>query len=156
HAVMLDLSVALSEDQPLERAPAAQRWADNAEDLRGLLHECLEASGVAAKALGPSPDFYTMRSALSVCQGKFNKLVAGWIGELTKFEQVEDLVTLGRKHGPEWSAWTGVVRIGLESCHRPIEEAAMAMLTCWQELCDWVGGLSVTVNSSGVARQYNL
>lgn len=155
HEVTRDLTIALSEDQPTEGAPAAQHWADNAENLHGLVRECLEAASCTARNLGPAPDLYHLRRHLSACQKSFNGAVASWFRELAQFDQMEELSALGRRPKREWQAWTKGVRIALECCHDPLEKTAAALLVCWQELCERAGGVSVTVNSAGIGRQVN-
>lgn len=155
HEVTRDLTIALREDQPNERAPAAQRWADNAENLHGLVYECKETAASAGKMLGASTDLYNLRRDLTACQRSYNGLVGLWLKELVRFERVEELAALGQRPKREWQEWTRSVRIALECCYQPVEETATALLGCWQELAERVGGVSVSVNSVGIGRQFN-
>ena len=155
HEVCRDLTIALGEDQPTERSAAAQRWADNAENLFGLVHEAKNAALSAGKLVGASTDLYSLRRQLVMCQQGFNSLIAAWINELTRFERIEEMVSLSQRPKLEFKQWTNSVRIALECCHRPIEECAAALLGCWQELAEQKNGVSVSVNALGMGRQLN-
>jgi hypothetical protein len=154
HEALLHLTITLSEDHPNGEVSAAQRWADCAENLRGVVRESMEASRDALKAMGPPADLERIRAALGVCHQSYNKLAGGWIGELSSFQRVEELASIGRERGREWQAWSGAVEVSLDHCHRPLSDVAQALLDSWREMAERAAGVSVSVNAT--ARQFNL
>lgn len=157
HEALLDLTVTLSEDQPHRgRVAMTQRWADTAENVRGLLREALERSVEAKEAVGPPADLDRLVRALGRCQKAYNDVVRAWVSEMASYERAQEMSLFGRERGGEWKAWISGLALALERCYEPLSGAGRALLGSWQEVSGRAGGVSVTVNASGVGRQLNL
>jgi hypothetical protein len=156
HEAFLELTVTLSEDQPLTgQVSAVQRLADSAENLRGMVREGLEAATLAGKAIGPPHDLDRIRRSLNVAQSSYNRLIEGWISELSCYERIEEVCSIGRERGRQWEAWVKMTRSALDGCQKPLAGTAAALHDAWRELADRGQGVSVTVSAAGVGRQYN-
>jgi hypothetical protein len=145
----------IREDKPLEEEGAevalVQRLSDTAEDMLGRLQA---ASSAANKGLQVSgyrdypANLDQARRWLAECQQGFNLMAYRFASRLMSYDQIDQLVRLGRERGGEWHGWANTVKVSLDRCRKPMYDASQAMLRCWQEVADR-GGISVQATNIG-------
>jgi hypothetical protein len=150
--VVSDLVIALTEDHPADPTQAVQSWADCALNLQGIAQQSGSDSARCLRMLGPTPDFYQLRHCLSSCQALHNRAVLLWLNDFGSMQRLEALIALKQRPQREWQAWVASVDTALQCCLEPMGKVAITLATCWQELSERAGGLSVTVHSASVGQ----
>ena len=151
---MRDLAVSAAEDKPLRGdVLLADRFSDVAEDLSGWLEETLNAARSAHQAVIHPTDLETARQCLVTCQEKFNVFSRRFASDLSRYEQIAELMRLGQVRKGEWQAWAKIVRSNVERCQQPLHEVTLAIFHCWQEVAEQAGKALVSVRTTNIGQQ---
>jgi len=148
------LGTTVDEDRPTrDDVIVASRLSDDVLAARGLLEEVLEAADHATRAVAFPLDGERARRALTVCQHQHQRFAHALSFELTGFERLDDLTSVGRERGREWLDWVGVVKQALEQSRMLSEDVTDGLSLCWQELAERIASTSVSIRNTAVGQQ---
>lgn len=116
---------------------------------RGYLQESLTAAGEASEGVALSFDTSRTQRALTHCQERLHELARYFASELTSFDRLDDIRSVGRERGKDWLTWATVVTQELDLCRTLLEEARSAVFTCWQHLTERMTSTPVVVRAVG-------
>jgi len=139
---------ATSGDTPNDVSVLADRLAETVSDMQGTLYGTRRAAVQARKAVDSPIDLDRARRALTRCQERFHRVEQLFASELASYEKLTDLARLGNERRA-WQPWVDMVRVGIEQCREPIEQASRAIAACWGELAERLGMLNISVQATG-------
>lgn len=132
-----ELQITLAEDRPLHDAvKLVDRLGEMAGDALGEAEEALLAAAEGQRAVAGTVDWTRARQVLTDCQRCTNRLHKFFFAELTCYEMIEELMSLGRKRGGEWRAWAELAGETLQRCRAQLFATQEELLQCWQELVE--------------------
>lgn len=145
---MEELRLTIQEDHPLhEESALVDLFGDAVEDCQGWLQDArLNVLGQQGE-FDTQSDLLQIRRALPVCQELLGRCERRY-HNLTAYDSLKEMLNFGRRRGGEWQAWTASVKEGLESCQPFFDEIHQALFTCWNEIADRVGTLSVSIQAN--------
>jgi hypothetical protein len=150
------VQVTVVEDTPARGDTVLVDQFSNATlDIRGLLAEAIAAAVEATQAVGHPLDVDRARRALAKCQERFHRVARRFAADLVSYERIADLTSLGLERRGGWRDWSHGVKVAIEACRRPLDEAADALFQCWQEIGERVGMTSVSVRTTNVGQQFS-
>lgn len=149
-----ELRLSVVEDRPPKRDGAVVDHFEYAvEDVLGWLEETIEAAGLAGRAVSPPVDLEAARTNLALCQERFHRITNCFTASLMSYQRISELTSFGRERRGEWPSWVTSVRLGIEHCGPPLEEAGKALAECWQEIAERVGSTSVSIRTENVGQK---
>lgn len=156
HDVMCALHLTLG-DKPVNRGAAL---ADNFDDavlkMMGTIQDDLRSALDAQKAVSNRLDLHRARRALTRCQCFAHELERTFVEDLSSYERLCDLDTLGRDRKGEWIPWGGSVKFGIENCREAIHCTNDILARCWEELVEHAGGINVSVHPTCIGQEITL
>jgi len=131
---------------------------DAVEDTLGWLEEALGlvtplAQEETGRKGGANFDVSRARQALVFTQEQFNRITGRFMFDLVSYDNVSQLMQLGRERRGEWQAWAGVVKGDLERCQQHLYDTGQALFRCWLEIAERVGMTSVSVQATTIGQQ---
>lgn len=157
HEVFADLR-RLLDDHPAQggKVLLLDSFGDAVEDSLGWSEESLEAfvplltpeSAISKKDF----DLNIARQVLATCQDTFNRQTRRF-SDLISFDNVGQLLQLGRERGGEWQIWAKRIKMELESCQQDLYVTNEALFRCWLEIAERVGMTSVSVRATNIGQQ---
>jgi hypothetical protein len=148
------LGTTVDEDRPTrDDVIVASRLSDDLLAARGLLEEVLAAADEAIRSIGYPLDGDRARRALIACQQRFQRFAHALSFELTGFDRLDDLTSVGRERGRDWLDWVSVVKQALEQSRMLSEGVADGLSLCWQELAERIATTSVSIRNTAVGQQ---
>lgn len=126
----------------------ADRLAETVFDMKGTLYGARRAAVQARKAVSAPTDLDRSRRALTRCQERFHRVEQLFAAELASYEKLTDLTRLGNERRA-WQPWADMVKVGIEHCREPMEQASRALAACWGELAERLGMLNISVKATG-------
>lgn len=135
-------------DTPNDVSVLADRLAEAVFDMQGTLYGARRAAVQARKAVAPPIDLDRARRALTRCQERFHRVEQLFASELASYQKLTDLARLGNERRG-WQPWVDTVKIGIEQCREPVEQANRAIAACWGELAERLGMLNISVQATG-------
>jgi hypothetical protein len=149
------LQVSVSEDIPARGASVLEdHFSNSILDIRGLLAETIAAAEEASQAVSRSLMSGRAPRALAKCQERFHGVIRRFASDLVSYERLRDLTSLGLERRGEWLGWSRSVKEAIEGCRHPLDQAADALLQCWQEIGERVGMNSVSVRTTNIGQQF--
>jgi hypothetical protein len=148
------LGTTVDEDKPKrDDVVVASRLSDDLLAVRGLFEETLAAADDACRAVAYPLDGDRARRALTTCQQQFQRFAHAFSFELTGYDRIEDLTSVGRERGREWLDWVSVVKQTLEQCQMLLEEVGNGLFLCWQELAERIAATTISIRNTSIGRQ---
>jgi hypothetical protein len=148
------LGTTVDEDRPTrDDVVVSSRLSDDLLAARGLLAEVLTASGDACQAVAYPLDGDRARRALTACQRQFQQFAYAFSFELTGWDRLDDLTSVGRERGPGWLDWVTVVKQGLEQSRMLSAEVGNALFLCWQELAERIAATTISIRNTSIGQQ---
>jgi hypothetical protein len=148
------LGTTVDEDKPTrDDVVVAARLSDDLLAVRGLLEEVLATADEACRAIAYPFDGSGARRALAACQQQFQHFAHAFSFELTGWDRIDDLTSVGRERGRDWLSWVSVVKQALEQCKMLSEEVANSLFFCWQELAERIATTSVSIRNTSIGQQ---
>lgn len=120
------------------------------EEALGLVSPLVEETGQKS---GANFDVGRARQALVFSQEQFNRITGRFMFDLVSYDNVSQLMQLGRERRGEWQAWAGVVKGDLERCQQHLYDMGQALFRCWLEIAERVGMTSVSVQATTIGQQ---
>ena len=139
---------ATSGDTPNDVSVLADRLEETLLDLKGTLYGARRAAVQARKAVNAPTDLDRARRALTRCQERFHRVEQVFASELSSYERLTDFARLGNERRA-WQPWVEIVKVGIEQCREPMEQASRAIAACWGELAERLGMLNISVQATG-------
>ena len=126
-----------------------------ADDLSNAVDDMLGAAEEALAILGPSLqrselDDKEVRCALVSCHNQFIGLSSRFMGGMSSYRHIAELVRLGRQRGRVWQAWTETVQTAMEQTQPEMENVNRALLSCWQEVAERAGAGVISVHATAI------
>jgi hypothetical protein len=148
------LGTTVDEDRPRrDDVIVAARLSDDLLAARGLLDEVSAGADEAVESVVYPLDGDRARRALAKCQQRFQRFAHSFSLELAGFDRLDDLTSVGRERGREWSDWVSVVKQGFEQSRTLSEEVGNSLFLCWQELAERITSTSVSIRNTAVGQQ---
>lgn len=148
------LRVTIVEDKPLQDgALLADDFGDAAEELLGLVEQALARVNEACQTILSNGDLTRVRRALIHCHETAQQLMYRFLTDMMSYDQIRELMRLGRARGGEWQAWAGGVKEVLERCQPRIFVVNRALFLCWNELAEQSGKRYVNLQATGIHNQ---
>lgn len=149
-----ELRVTVVEDRPTKNDAALVDDLEYAVvDVLGWLHEALENSVKAERAVTHPVDLEQARQSLSCCQELFHRVDQAFSANLVSYQRLKDLAGFAGGRKGEWPAWARSVKQGIEQCPAPLESARKALAECWQEIAEKAGTASISVRTTNVGQK---
>jgi hypothetical protein len=121
-------------------------------DMMGTLHETRKFALQAESAVVHPRDLENARHALTQCQGHFHRIEQQFAADLVSYEKLKELDRLGNERRA-WLPWANSIRQGIEQCRQPLEETSTALASCWHELAERLGTVSISMKATNVGQQ---
>lgn len=151
------LRLTVAEDRPLHGDVALiDQRSDTIDDVIGLLDDAANAVARGQKAAKSTARLDAVRQALGRCQESFLTIAHRFGSDLTSYERVAELVTLGKSRGGEWRVWAQSVREALRRCEQPIYDTHQALFACWRDLTERATTPLVSVRATGVGQRIKM
>jgi hypothetical protein len=143
------VQVTAREDMPaIGRVMAVDAFSDAVDEALGWIEESLASALQAQSAVGNPPDLQAARLSLVPCHERFHRFEQKFFLEVVSYGRLRDLMIFTKCRGGEWVPWVRSIRLGLDQCAPPVDEAGKALLDCWQELAERVCGSSISVQNN--------
>ena len=139
-------------DTPKDESAVAEGLENAVLDIMGTLHEARKAAMQAQKAVADPLDLNRARRALVLCQERFHRVEQLFATELVSYEKLKELARLGNERRA-WLPWASTVKVGIEQCREPLEQASQALSACWGELAERLGTVNITMQATNVGQQ---
>ncbi|HYG79360.1 MAG TPA: hypothetical protein VD861_03175 [Pyrinomonadaceae bacterium] len=158
HEALSGLRTAI-DDRPPQGASVMllDSLGDAVEDTLGWLEEALglvaPLAEEPAEKGGAGFDVGRARQAIVFAQEQFNRITGRFMFDLTSYENVSQLMQLGRERRGEWQAWAAAVKADLERCQQHLYDTGQALFRCWLEIAERVGMTSVSVQATTIGQQ---
>jgi len=150
---MLDPLRCLLPDDPHNMEVAlVQHLRESVETAGGWLDDCLDQSQAAQENLGRS-DLNRSRKALTRCQTSFDEVERTFWAELLSYDKMREIEGLGARRRGIWLIWSHNVKNDLDVCRYELDRTRKALTACWQELAEYAGTTSLSVQTSLVGQQ---
>jgi hypothetical protein len=151
------LRLTVAEDRPLQGEVALiDQRSDTIDDVIGLLDDAAKAAARGQRAAKSTARLDATRQALGRCQESFMAVAQRFGADLTSYERVAELATLGRSRGGEWRAWAQSVREALRRCEQPIYDTHQALFACWRDLTERATTPLVSVRATGIGQRIKM
>lgn len=134
-------------DTPNDESALADGFENAVLDLIGALRDARRSAVQARKAVS-QPDLDRARKALTRCQQRFHKVEQHFAAQLVSYEKLTELARLGNERRL-WGPWVSTVKLGIEQCREPIDQASRALAACWGELAERLGMVNISVKATG-------
>jgi hypothetical protein len=131
-----ELRVTVVEDRPdaNDLALIAHR-RQTIEDLVGDLTEASNAIAEGRTAADGSDDHGVSR-AIVAAHETLLRLAVRFATGVGGYEQLAELLALGRNRGRAWSSWSHTVRRAVEDCRQALQATEGGILECWRDLAE--------------------
>jgi hypothetical protein len=137
HDALLALRTTILEDRPLPGDHVlVDRLGDRVDDIIGEISESLTAVCAIQPAGCQTVEWEQICQTLVTCQSGYNRALRNYWSELVAYEQIADLLRLGRERGGEWRPWSASVHQGLSYCQQPLFAVNEALFHGWQEIAN--------------------
>lgn len=148
------LGTTVDEDRPTrDDVVVASRLSDDLLAARGLLEEVLVVADDACQVVAYPLDGDRARRALTACQQRFQRFAHAFSSDLTGWDRLDDLTSVGRERGRGWLDWVTVVKQGLEQSRLLSAEVGNCLFLCWQELAERIATTSVSIRNTSIGQQ---
>lgn len=155
HDTLNELQVTLGDKPPDDESALADGVETVVLDMMGTLHESRKAALNARKAVGHPVDLDLARRALTICQQRFHQLEQQFAVDLVSYEKLKELARFGNERRA-WLPWSSTVKQGIEQCRQPLAQTSAALASCWQELAERLGTMSISMKSTNVGQQITM
>jgi hypothetical protein len=155
HDALNELQVTLGDKPPDDESALADGVETAVLDMLGTLHETRRAALNGRKAVGHPPDLDRARRALALSQERFHRIEQQFASDLTSYERLKELERLGNERRA-WLPWSSTVKRGIELCRQPLEQTSAALASCWQELAERLGTMSISMQATNVGQQIKM
>jgi hypothetical protein len=139
---------ATSGDTPNDVSVLADRLEETLLDMNGTLYGARRAAVQARKSVSAPIDLDGARRALTRCQERFHRVEQLFASDLASYERLTDFARLGNERRA-WQPWVETVKIGIELCREPMEQASLAIAACWGELAERLGMVNISMHATG-------
>jgi hypothetical protein len=146
------LQVTVGDTPPNEETALADALENTVLDMMGMLHEIRKFALQAQNAVAHPTDLDNARHALTLCQERFHRMKQQFASDLVTHEKLKELARLGNERR-RWLPWANSIRLGIEQCRLPLEETSTALASCWQELAERLGTVSISMKATNVGQQ---
>ncbi len=155
HEAVRDAGLTVIEDQPRRGDVAlVDRFSYAVDDLTGWLEQALVAAREARQAAGAHPpELNRARRALTLCQQRLHQSWMRLGFDLLGYEPMQQLQEFGRQRRGGWSEWANGVLQGLQGCRQPLEQAAQALVECWEEIGERLAVTAISVQTTSIGQQ---
>jgi hypothetical protein len=149
-----EVRLTVIEDRPREDPVVVVDHFEYAlEDILGWLEEAVTSGAEAQQSVALPLNLDRAVRCLSRCQDLFQRIQRSYLVSLISYGRLEELTSVGKEKRGEWQGWAESVKKGLEQCRKPMEDASLALIHCWQEIAERPAGTSVTVQTTNVGQQ---
>ena len=153
HDALNALRMTVGDRPPNDEAAVADGLENALLDMLGKLQDAHAAGREAYNAVGGPVDLDRARRALTKCQESFHAIEQQFATDLVSYEKVKQLERIGRARRHEWIPWANSAKQGIDQCREPIKQISMAIASCWQELAERLGMISVSVQNTNVGQR---
>jgi hypothetical protein len=155
HDSLNELQVTLGDKPPDDGSALADGVETVVLDIMGILHEARKAALNGRKAVGHPVDLDLARRALTICQERFHRIEQQFASDLVSYEKLKQLARLGSQRRA-WLPWTSALKQGIEQCQPPLQQTSAALASCWQELAERLGTMSISMQATNVGQQITM
>jgi hypothetical protein len=152
HEALNELQVTLGDKPPEDESALADGVETVVLDMMGILHEARKAALEARRDVGSPPDLDRARRALTLCQERFHRLERHFALDLVSYEKLKELARLGNERRV-WFSWANTDKQGIEQCRPPLDQTSATLASCWQELAERLGTMSISMHATNVGQQ---
>ena len=155
HDGLNELQVTLGDKPPDDESALADGVEAAVLDMMGILHEARRAAMNARKAVGHPVNMDQARRALTICQQRFHQIEQQFASDLVSYERLKELDRLGNERRA-WLPWSSTAKQGIEQCRQPLAQTSAALASCWQELAERLGTMSISMQATNVGQQITM
>lgn len=149
HRKVMELQEFVDCKPEYDDAAVADDFSDKTLELQGAIREARLWAKTALHSVLQTADGKASQRALGQCQEKFHQVEQIFASHLVSYEKLSELARV-RVRDPDWSSWGIRVRRGIEECREPLTDVRKAIASCWQELAERSGAISISVKTTGM------
>lgn len=146
------LQVTVGDTPPNDETALADALENTVLDMMGTLHETRKFALQAQNAVAHPKDLENARHALTLCQERFHRIEQQFAADLVSYDKLKELARLGNERRG-WLPWANSIRQGIEQSRQPLEETSTALASCWQELAERLGTVSISMKATNIGQQ---
>jgi len=144
-------------DAHKQRPPSpVETLGENAEAVKGDLHEALDAFGKALGAIRPPRDLQQAQAGLIDVSRYLNDAVDRFRKEIIEPKTLQLLSQMASELSGEWPQWLRQIKSVIYTIRDKFLEVWRALCQCWEELADKLSGGAVSVQTTNIGQQITL
>jgi hypothetical protein len=141
-------------DHHKQRAPSpVESLGENAEAVKGDLHEALAAFGKALTAVRPPRDLYRAQAALIDVSRYLNDAVDRFRKDIMQPMTLQLLSQMANELRGEWPDWLQQIKSITYTTRDKFLEVWRTLCQCWEELADKLSSSAVSVRTTNIGQQ---
>jgi len=141
-------------DAHKQRPPSpVETLGENAEAVKGDLHEALAAFGKALAAIRPPRNLQQTQAGLIDVSRYLNDAVDRFRKDIMEPMTVQVLSQMATELGGEWPEWLGQIKSIIYTIRDKFLEVWRALCQCWEELADKLSSGAVSVQTTNIGQQ---
>jgi hypothetical protein len=129
---------------------------ENAEAVKGDLHEALAAFGKALGATRPPRDLQQAQAGLIDVSRYLNDAVDRFRKDIIQPKTLQLLSQMASELSGEWPEWLRQIKSVIYTIRDKFLEVWRALCQCWEELADKMSGGAVSVQNTNIGQQITL
>jgi len=141
-------------DEHKQRAPSpVETLGENAEAVKGDLHEALAAFAKALAAMRPPRDLQHAQAALIDVSRYLNDAVDRFRKDIMQPTTLQLLSEMASELSGEWPEWLQQIKSITYTTRDKFLEVWRALCQCWEELADKLSSSAVSVQTTNIGQQ---
>jgi hypothetical protein len=149
-----DPSAKNNSDEHKQRPPSpVESLGENAEAVKGDLHEALAAFGKALTAIRPPRDLQQAQAALIDVSRYLNDAVDRFRKDIMQPMTLQLLSQMASELSGEWPEWLRQIKSITYTIRDKFLEVWRALCQCWEELSDKLNSNAVSVQTTNIGQQ---
>ena len=141
-------------DEHKQRPPSpVETLGENAEAVKGDLHEGLATFGKALAAIRPPRNLQQTQAGLIDVSRYLNDAVDRFRKDIMEPMTVQVLSQMATELGGEWPEWLGQIKSIIYTIRDKFLEVWRALCQCWEELADKLSSGAVSVQTTNIGQQ---
>jgi len=137
-----------------QRAPSpVETLGENAEAVKGDLHEALAAFAKALAAIRPPRDLQHAQAALIDVSRYLNDAVDRFRKDIMQPTTLQLLSEMASELSGEWPEWLQQIKSITYTTRDKFLEVWRALCQCWEELADKLSSSAVSVQTTNIGQQ---
>lgn len=137
---VLPLRLLVVEDRPEKIVPQpVQAFSDSLDDVFGQLQEAIDSISPVLENDAEPHRSVPVSTALARCNRAMLEFGREWTDGVGSYHRLRQLTTSAFERGPAWRSWATSTVEGVHGCETTSFQVQLALLACWQSVCELAG-----------------